>query len=125
MSNTTVYIIDDGESVRRGFTRLLRSENFVVRTFSSAEEFFDHPYEEENACIISDLMMPGSTGFDVAEELVSRGIKIPLIIVAATDDAPTRKRLRELGTAAFFRKPIDDQALLDAIIWVIIAARRK
>jgi FixJ family two-component response regulator len=124
MSNTTVYIIDDDESVRRGFTRLLRSENFVVHTFSSPEEFFDHPYEEENACIISDLKMPESTRFDVAEELASRGIKIPLIVISARDDALTRERLRKLGVFAFFQKPIDDQALLDAVAWAMTTWRK-
>ena len=35
----------------------------------------------------------------------------------AFDDAETRERARKLGAVAFFRKPVDGQALIDAIHW--------
>jgi len=37
----------------------------------------------------------------------------------------TRERARELGAIAFFRKPIDDQALLDAVWWAISGSRKN
>jgi FixJ family two-component response regulator len=63
--------------------------------------------------------MPGLTGFDLLERLVTEGIRIPVIAVSAHDDAETREQARELGVQVFFRKPVDDQALLDAIWWTI------
>jgi FixJ family two-component response regulator len=33
------YVIDGNETVRKAFSRLLRSEHIEVRAFSSAEEF--------------------------------------------------------------------------------------
>ncbi|MRR36353.1 response regulator [bacterium] len=53
------------------------------------------------------------------------GIKTPLIIISASDDWQTRERARELGAVAFFRKPVDDQALLNAIAWAVSGARKK
>jgi FixJ family two-component response regulator len=38
--------------------------------------------------------------------------------VSAHDDAETRAYARFLGAKMFLRKPVDDQALLDAINWV-------
>jgi FixJ family two-component response regulator len=76
-------------------------------------------------CIIADLAMPGSTGFDLARTLKSSGIKTPLIILSASDDWQTRERGREFGAVAFFRKAVDDQALLDAIAWAVSVARKK
>jgi FixJ family two-component response regulator len=55
--------------------------------------------------------------------LNSSGIRTPLIVVSASDDSQVREYAHELGAVAFFRKPVDDQALLDAIWWAI--ARRK
>lgn len=121
----TIYVIDDNESIRRSFARLFRSENLNVDTFSSPEEFFASPRKDENACIVADLAMPGSTGFDLAQKLTSSGITTPLIIISASDDWQTRERARELGAVAFFRKPVDDQALLDTITWVVSGARKK
>ena len=122
---TTVYVIDDNESVRRSFARLFRSENLLVETFSSPEEFFERPRAQENTCIIADVRMSGSTGFDLAQRLASDGIQTPLIIISASDDPQTREHARELGAVAFFRKPVDDQALLDAITWAVAGINKK
>ena len=50
---------------------------------------------------------------------------MPVIVISASDDAQTRENARKLGAAAFFRKPIDDQALLDAILWAISGANNR
>jgi FixJ family two-component response regulator len=112
-----VYVIDDDESVRRALQRLLRSAGFDVKTFSSGEEFLQSGNLDERACIVLDIRMPGLTGFGLQEKLASMKIRIPVITVSAFDDAETRERARRLGAVAFFRKPVDGQALIDAIHW--------
>jgi len=117
---TMVYLIDGDESVRRALQRLLRSAGLDVKAFSSAEEFLQSGnLGEQRACIILDIRMPGMTGFDLQEKLVSKGIRIPVITVSAFDDAATRERARKLGATAFFRKPVDGEALIDAIHWAM------
>jgi len=116
---STIYVIDDDESVRRSFERLLRSAKLDAKTFSCAEEFLNSLRENETGCIIMDLRMPGLTGFDLQKKIASQGIRMPVIVISASDDAQSRERVRELGAVAFFRKPVDDQALLDAIFWAI------
>jgi FixJ family two-component response regulator len=119
-----VYVIDDDESVRTAFARLLRSANLNAETFSSADEFLNKPRQKEDACILVDIRMPGSTGFDLQQNLLKRGIQLPVIVVSASDDAQIREHARQLGAISFFRKPVDDQALLDAVLWAIAGARR-
>jgi FixJ family two-component response regulator len=114
-----IYVIDDDESVRKAFKRLLRSVNLEVETFASAEELLESPKPDKNSCIIIDIRMPGLTGFDLQRKLKAQGSRIPVIVISASDDAQVREQARELGAVAFFRKPIDDQALLDAISWAI------
>ena len=120
-----VYVIDDDESVRRAFARLLRSANLDAETFSSADEFLNSPKQTENCCILIDIRMPGSTGFDLQQRLATSNIHIPVIVISASDDAKIRERARELGAISFFRKPVDDQALLDAIWWAISGTKRN
>jgi FixJ family two-component response regulator len=69
--------------------------------------------------------MRGLTGFDLQEKLVFKGIRLPVIAVSALDDAETRERARNLGAAAFFRKPVDGQALIDAIHWAMGVTKHK
>ena len=120
-----VYVIDDDESVQRAFQLLFQSADFDVQVFSSAEEFIESAGPSDNSCIILDMRMPGMIGLDLLKKLASRKIRIPVIAVSAYDDAPTRDLSRELGAVAFFRKPVDDQALIDAIEWAIGGERRK
>ena len=120
-----VYVIDDDESVRKALKRLLRSADLDVETFSSAEEFLSNGRQDQNACIVMDIRMPGLTGFDLQNRLLSQRIRIPVIVISASDDWQTRERAKELGAVNFFRKPVDDQALLDAIWWATSGSRRK
>ncbi len=120
----TVYVIDDDDSVRTSLRRLLQSADFLPETFSSVDEFLEQPRRKEDACILVDIRMPGLTGFDLQQKLLSKGLKIPVIVVSASDEALIREHARQLGAVSFFRKPVDDQALFDAILWAS-AGKRK
>jgi FixJ family two-component response regulator len=114
-----IYVIDDDKSVRRAFHLLFRSAGFSVQCFASAEEFLERSSPNEKAVLILDMRMPGMTGLDLMEKLSSLKSGIKIIAVTGFDDAMTRERAGQLGALAFFRKPIDDQALIDTIEWVI------
>jgi FixJ family two-component response regulator len=120
-----VYVIDDDAPVRKAFARLLRSADFEAETFSSPDDFLSMTRTVQDACIIADIRMPGSTGFDLTERLAASDIRIPVIIVSASDDAQTLEYARQLGAVAFFRKPVDDQALLDAVSWALSGSQRS
>jgi FixJ family two-component response regulator len=64
-------------------------------------------------------------GFDLMEKLISKGIHTPVICVTAFDDAISRERARKLGATAYFTKPVDDQALIDAINWAIQTGKKS
>ncbi len=117
-SGVTVYIVDDDESVRQGFARLIRSAGLDARVFASPESFLAEVVDSPRACILLDITMPHLSGTGVQQRLNERHISLPVITVSATDDEPTRERARRLGASLFLRKPVDDQALLDAISWV-------
>ncbi len=112
-----VYVIDDDESVRRGFQLLLLSAGFNVRTFSSAKEFLESVSASDSGLIVLDMRMPGITGLNLLKILAHRKTRMKIIAISALDDAPTKALARELGAIAFFQKPMDGQALIDTISW--------
>src|SRR5258708_6137500 len=67
-----VTVIDDDESVRESLPELLRAFGFVVRAFSSAEEFLASNCVGQTRCLILDIVMPGMTGPDLQRELKLR-----------------------------------------------------
>ncbi len=116
---TTVRIIDDDESVRRAFLMLLESADFKAQTYSSAEAFLIDENAASGDCIVTDIGMTDLSGLDLMERMRLQGLNIPVIVVSACDDDYAWQRAFKLGAKAFFCKPVDDQALLDAIHWAI------
>ena len=114
-----IYIVDDEESVRKGLSRLLRSMGMPCREFASAEQFLTELDPQQKGCVLLDITMPRLTGLQLQSELKTRKIELPIIAVSANDDADTSSQARQLGAQFFLRKPVDDQALLDAIRWVL------
>jgi FixJ family two-component response regulator len=69
--------------------------------------------------------MPGPAGSDLQQKLAADDIRIPIIVISASDEEALREEARKLGAVSFFRKPVDDQALLDAIWWAISGGGQK
>jgi FixJ family two-component response regulator len=114
-----VYIVDDEPSICTALARLFRSARMQPRTFASVEDFLRTEVSDENACVISDIQFPGTSGLDLPVLLARAGRQLPVIFVTAHDTPETRDRAQRSGAAAYFRKPVDDQALLDAIAWAL------
>lgn len=114
-----VFVVDDDSSARNGLARLLRTAGHDVRAFASAEEFLDDFDPETFGCLVLDVRMPGMSGQELQAELAARGVGLPMIVVSADDDPETRRAAHRMKAAAFFRKPVDGSALLDAIDWAV------
>ena len=114
-----VFVVDDDSSARNGLARLLRTAGHDVRAFASAEEFLDDFDPETFGCLVLDVRMPGMSGQELQAELVARGVRLPIIVVSGDDDPTTRRTAHRMNAAAFFRKPVDGSALLDAIEWAV------
>ena len=115
----TVYLVDDDASVRKGVGRLLRAAGYDVHVFGSAEEFLSAPRAKSGACVILDARMPGLSGTRLQDKIRARGMSLPVIFVTAEDSVETRECARTFGAAAFFNKPVDGPALVDAIEWAL------
>ena len=63
---STVFVVDDGPSVRRSTERLVRSMGFAVRTFASAKEFLDNARVEGPVCLVLAVRLPGLSGLDLS-----------------------------------------------------------
>ena len=116
---TEIYIVDDDYSVRRAMKRLIRSAGMQVRTFASAREFLDFEGINQNACMIVDIMLQGMSGLELYTKLQAKGYNLPVIFITGFDSPKTRHQAKVAGAAGYFRKPIDDQALLDSIEWIL------
>jgi FixJ family two-component response regulator len=120
-----IYIVEDDSSVRRGLERVIRSANLNAVGFSSAEDFFQSDSKTTDSCLVVDMNMPGSSGLDLLSRLRKERIGIPVIVVSARDDPKTRLDVEDAGAVGYFRKPVDSEALLDAITWALGSGGEK
>lgn len=109
-----VLVVDDNRDNMLTLGVLLRSEGYVVHLAKNGVEALSLAGAFLPDVALLDLVMPGRTGFDVAQELQRRyrGECPTLIAVTAHDGAKNREQARISGFHHFVTKPYDPQALL-------------
>lgn len=117
--SSTIILIDSDASVRRALARLLATAGFESECFASGEEFLEGWKDGGASCVVSDIRLPGINGIELMRQTAEAHPGLPFILLTAKEDEETRRKARLAGATAFFRKPVDSEALLDAIRWAI------
>jgi FixJ family two-component response regulator len=110
-----IAIVDDDPAVLKALSRLLRSRAFRTHTYRSGEEFLAALPAGLPLCLIVDLQMPEMNGMELQHHLISKGIRIPSILITAHADAVMPEASDERTFVANLRKPLQDEALFLAI----------
>ena len=118
-----IAIVDDEESVRVALRRLCNAYGLEARTFGSAQQLFASLDEYRPDCLVLDAEMPECGGLDAQAILRERGTSIPAVVITGRDDDTMRTRSLVAGACAYLYKPVDAEALLDAIRRAIGASR--
>jgi len=120
-----IYLLDDDTSVRRALGRVMTHAGLEWQAYESAESFLADIKPGATGCIVADMTMPGMSGLDLKVLLDSSEIDLPLILLTAHETEEMRASARRCGAAAYFRKPVDMQALLDAVQWASSSPRTE
>ncbi|HKJ88831.1 MAG TPA: response regulator, partial [Gammaproteobacteria bacterium] len=120
-----VYVVDDDPHVLDSTHWLLKNSGFRVETHAEPETFLAAYQGKASGCIILDLRMPGMTGLDIQDELVSIGVKTPVIFITAHGDIPQTVQAMKLGAWDFIEKPYDPRQLLESVEGALGWARER
>ena len=122
----TIFIVDDDPSVRDPMVLMLKSVGFNVKTFVSAQDFLNAILHQQGlTCLILDMRMPGMSGLDLQEKLVSEKTPLPVIFIPGPGTVPMSVRAMKAGAVDFLQKPFEEQDLLDAINRAITQQRER
>jgi FixJ family two-component response regulator len=110
-----VAIVDDDESVRIALQGMMKSVGLPAKAFASAEEFLNSGVQNQTACLIADIRMPGMSGLDLQAKLNAERCRIPTIFITAHGDAKMRLQALRAGAVEFLAKPFDDEVLLENV----------
>jgi FixJ family two-component response regulator len=109
-----IAIVDDDESFRRATDRFVRSLGYAVAAFASGKAFLESDRLADVSCLISDVEMPGMSGFELQRQLINRGQRLPVIFITAFLGMAKRQAL-EGDTIALLDKPFNDQQLIECL----------
>jgi FixJ family two-component response regulator len=110
-----VFIVDDDVSVRESLELLIRDQNWKPEIFASAKEFLDQPRKCVPSCLVLDLSLPGLNGLELQKQLAAQHIDMPIIFITGYGDVPKSVQAMKAGALEFLTKPIDNNALVNAI----------
>ena len=112
-----VLIVDDDPAIRLLCAVNLEIEGLVVLEAADARRGLERARSEQPDLVVTDVVMPGFSGFDLAEALRSdtRTREIPLIFLSSEDEPANADRARTLGALAYLTKPFDPPALASLV----------
>lgn len=110
-----VYVIDDDPAVAESTAYLVRALGYQCATFASPEALLAALDGLAPGCILSDLRMPGMTGFDLAAALRRTSIGWPMLLMSSENGAHIDRAARTHGFALFLPKPLDSGQLAAAL----------
>jgi EAL domain-containing protein (putative c-di-GMP-specific phosphodiesterase class I)/CheY-like chemotaxis protein len=110
-----VLLVDDDEAILRNYSRMLRSQGFVVDSAASGalalERLADHGYD----VIVSDVSMPEMTGLEFMRAVRARDLDIPIVLVTGLLDLNSAVQAIEYGAFRYLLKPIESDVLVQVL----------
>ncbi len=113
--NKLLSVVDDDESILESLPDLLRSFDFEVESYSSAEEFLAAGGPERTACLVLDISMPGMSGLELQLELARKGQTVPIVFITSHPDETVASLVVKRGAVACLFKPFSQAAILEAV----------
>ncbi|ORC35996.1 response regulator [Marispirochaeta aestuarii] len=110
--NALVAAVDDDMVIRTLISTVFQSAGWTIDQYEDGKAFVDSLGEKNYDLVFLDLMMPNMNGFQVLQELKTRGQEIPVIIFSALSKKETVLKAQEYGVRTYLRKPLKPETLL-------------
>ncbi len=116
-----ILVVEDEARIRGFLARAFEAEGFNVDVVQDGEEGLERGLAGRYEVVILDLLLPGRDGLDVLAELHRRRPELPVLILSARSDLPTKLRSFEFGAVDYVSKPF---ALDELLARARVALRR-
>lgn len=111
----TVHLLDDDEAVRDSLGLLIGTVGLRVQAWSEPQAFLAQFDRDGIGAIVLDVRMPGISGLSVLDNLMEQGVDQPVIMLTGHGTVDMCRRAFKAGAAEFLEKPVNDEALLEAL----------
>ncbi|UKO99126.1 response regulator [Nostoc sp. UHCC 0870] len=118
----TILIVEDSPSELELMSHYLQESGYNVIKASGAKEGIEKALEQKPDVIVTDVVMPGMSGFELCRSLKRNPItaKVPIVICSSKNQAIDRLWAMKQGASEYITKPYTRELLLRAIKSVVI-----
>nr|WP_225877778.1 response regulator transcription factor [Alkalibacter mobilis] len=106
-----IYIAEDEDNIRDAVKAFLESEGYKVKDFSNGDLLYEEFLQSACDLVILDVMMPGSSGFEITKKIRASST-VPIIILTARDSEIDYATGINLGSDDYFTKPFSAMSLV-------------
>lgn len=113
-ARTLVFVVEDDLDISRLIEHNLHSAGYEVATFASGAQVVGAALQERPALFLLDVMLPGTSGFDLCREIrqTARLARVPVIFLTAKTGEADRIHGFDLGGDDYVSKPFSPRELL-------------
>jgi len=122
--NMVIVIVDDDGSFRNSIRRLVQSFGYGTMAFKPARQFLASRSSCSCACVILDVHMPHIDGFQVAEQVLLRNCKLPIILQSGNVTESDIQRAQALRVL-LLQKPVHPEKLQNTLKRLCRHIRKK
>ncbi len=102
-----ILVVEDDRDLNRSVCQFLNNSGYEAIGCLSADAAYDEMYKTTFDLIVSDIMMPGVDGFELARTVRELNHEIPILFMSARDDLASKQRGFRVGIDDYMVKPID------------------
>jgi DNA-binding response OmpR family regulator len=117
-----ILVIEDEPRILSFLVRGLEAEGFTVESAVHGGAALERARATHPDLVVLDLLLPGIDGLTVLSELKQERPELPVVILSARGDLPTKLRGFELGASDYLAKPF---ALVELIARVRAQLRQS
>ena len=107
MSNKTLIIAEDDESIRLVTSRYLQDLGYEVILASNLKELWKLIESNKGDALITDVMLPDGELFDILPQIIEYRESLPVIVVSAKNNLQTAISATKQGAYEYLPKPFD------------------
>ena len=115
MPQGTILVADDDAAIRTVLSQALGRAGFEVKTTGQAATLYRWAAAGEGDLIITDVVMPDESGFDLLPRIKKVRPDVPVIVMSAQNTFMTAIRASERGAYEYLPKPFDLKELIGIV----------
>ncbi|MEX0584509.1 MAG: response regulator, partial [Natronospirillum sp.] len=116
MSHTqTILVVEDDQSLRDALQDTLEMHDYQVMAADSAEAAIPLLARHSIDLVVSDVRMPGRSGYELLDDLRRDHPQVPVLLMTAYGDVANAVEAMQKGAVDYLVKPFKPQQLLDVL----------